>query len=86
MKYTEIRYDQLRAGDIICWHGAKEQVMETVDECESKYYPGERVIRFTLRPYDDEAVKMLGKFYANGTYGGVGFLTVALIERPVLRG
>lgn len=83
MASIEIRYDELRVGDIIRWHGAKERVTEVVDECESDHYAGERVILFTLEPYDDEAVNLLGKFYSKGTYGGVGFLTVTLIERPV---
>ena len=84
MKTQEIRYDELRAGDIILFSGAKVIVEETVDEGESTYYPGESVIRFTIRPYDDEAIVMLGHFYAHGTYGGVGFLPAQLIERPVI--
>lgn len=83
MTNNEIRYDELRVGDIIRFHGAKERITEVVDEGESDHYTGERVIRFTLEPYDEEAVKLLGKFYSKGTYGGVGFLTVTLIERPV---
>lgn len=77
----EIRYDELRAGDVIVFYGAKERVVEVRDDGESEYYKGERVIRFDLEPYDDEAVKLLGKFYSHGTYGGVGFLTAALYRR-----
>ena len=80
----EIRYDELRAGDVIEWHGAKEIVEWTEDQGESEHNPGEKVIRFKLMPYDKEAVEMLGKFYANGIYGGVGFLTTELIQRGII--
>ena len=83
MAYQEIRYDEIRAGDVILFHGAKELVTEIVDEGESEYYPGERVIRFDLQPYDEEAEKILGKFYSRGTYGGVGWLKVGLVHRGI---
>ena len=79
----EIRYDEIRAGDVIMFHGAKEWVRSTWDEGESTFYPGERVIRFDLYPYDEEAVKILGKFYSSGIYGGVGFLKTTLIKRGI---
>ena len=78
---TEIRYDELRAGDVIYWSGVKEIVEETIDEGESNNFPGERVIRFKLMPFDEESERLLGKFYSHGTYGGVGFLRVDLIHR-----
>lgn len=77
----EIRYDQIKEGDIIRFHGANEFVTNVYDEGESEYYPGERVIRFDLIPADKEAVRILGKFYSHGTYGGVGFLTAGLVSR-----
>ena len=78
-----IRYDEIRAGDVIQFHGAKVWVIETIDERESEYYPGERVIRFTIQPFDNDALGALGKFYSHGTYGGVGFLKVGLIKRGI---
>lgn len=83
MTYQEIRYDQIRAGDVILFHGAKELVTETVDEGESEYYPGERVIRFTIQPFDAEAEAILGRFYSRGTYGGVGWLPIDLVSRGI---
>ena len=77
----EIRYDQIKAGDIIRFHGANEVVLSVCDEGESDYYKGERLIRFELSPADDEAIRILGKFYSKGTYGGVGFLKVGLVKR-----
>lgn len=79
----EIRYDEIRAGDVISFHGAKELVLETWDEGYSEYFPGEKVIRFQLRPYDDEAEKLLGKFYSRGIYGGVGWLKIELLKRGI---
>lgn len=78
---NEIRYDELKAGDVIVFHGAKERIVEVRDDGESEYHKGERVIRFDLEPYDDEAVQILGKFYSHGTYGGVGFLTAPVYKR-----
>lgn len=77
----EIRYDEMRAGDVINWHGARELVEEVIFEGESEYNPGEQVVRFKLRPFDEEAEEILGKFYSNGTYGGVWSLKVDLIHR-----
>jgi len=76
----EVRYDELKPGDIIRFHGANEKIVNVWDEGESEYYPGERVIRFELTPADAEAVEMLGEFYSHGIYGGVGFLTAGLVE------
>lgn len=76
-----VRYDQLEVGDVISFHGAREIVIGVSDCGESKTYPGESVIRFDLAPYDNEAEEMLGPFYSRGTYGGVGFIEVELLER-----
>lgn len=75
-----IRYDELKVGNVIRFHGANEIVVDVWDEGESEYYPGEKIIRFELRPYDEEAIKILGNFYSKGVYGGVGFLTVGLVK------
>lgn len=78
------RYDELEKGDVIMFHGAKLELVDVridkpapANEC----YPNECVIRFDTKPFDKAAVKVLGNFYANGTYGGVGCLTVEVIEK-----
>lgn len=76
----EIRYDEIKAGDVIRFHGANELVTEVWNEGPSEYYPEEDVIRFKLQPADEKAVEMLGEFYSHGTYGGVGFLKVGLVQ------
>lgn len=77
----EIRYDEIKAGDIIRFHGANEVVTEVWTDGKSELYPEEDIIRFTLRPADERAVELLGEFYSHGTYGGVGFLKVGLVKR-----
>lgn len=81
MEHEEIRFDELRAGDVIYWYGAKVIVTEVRDAGESEYYPGERVIRFDVEPFDKKSIKMLGQFYSRGTYGGVGFRRACLFQR-----
>lgn len=76
-----VRYDQLEVGDVILFHGAREIVMSVTDYGESKTYPGESVIQIDLAPYDNEAEEKLGSFYSRGTYAGVGFIHVELLER-----
>lgn len=82
MKRQEKRYDELKAGDIILWHGAIEVVEEYKEypAPANEWYPNEKLIRFKLKPYNDEAVECLGSYYANGTYGGVGCLTVTVLN------
>ena len=76
------RYDELKKGDVIMFHGAK---LELTAVCIDKpapaneYYPNDCVIRFDTKPFDKFAVEVLGNFYTNGTYGGVGCLTVEVI-------
>lgn len=82
MAMGTIRYDSIRKGYIINWHGANERVTNVRDDGPSEYYEGERVISFDLEPADEEAVKLLGSFYSHGTYGGVGFLEVELVRIP----
>lgn len=76
--YSKCRYDELRVGDIILFHGARERIVSITsysNDPKNPYYEdAKRVIRFELEPADDEAVKTLGKFYSHGTYGGVGCL------------
>ena len=76
------RYDELKVGDVIWWYGAKERVVAVREfpAPANEFYPNEKTIRFDIEPVDDEAVGILGKFYSHGTYGGVGCLTVELVE------
>ena len=46
-----------------------------------KWYPNEKTIDFEIEPANDEALKVLGKFYAYGNYGGVGCLELPLVAR-----
>ena len=45
------------------------------------YYPNEKTISFDIEPADDEAERILGKFYSHGSYGGVGCLKIELVKR-----
>lgn len=77
-----VRYDRLKVGDVIYWHGAKERIV-SINEYPApanEYYPNEKTIHFELEPVDEEAVKILGNFYSHGTYGGVGCLTATVAE------
>lgn len=78
-----IRYDELRVNDVIKFHGANLRVAKITETPApaNKWYPNEKSIRFEVEPADDEAIKILGKFYSHGSYGGVGCLTVELISR-----
>lgn len=78
------RYDELKVNDTIIFHGAKVIITEV------KHFPynepayrnfTDKVVRFTIKPADDEAIELLGKFYSHGTYGGVGCLTATVIEQ-----
>lgn len=79
----EKRYDELKCGDVINWYGAKERIVKIIEypPTSNEYYQNEKVINFTVEPVDDEAVKILGKFYSHGTYGGIGCLPVTVIEK-----
>lgn len=78
-----IRYDELRVNDVIKFHGANLKVVNVTETPApaNKWYPNEKTIGFEVEPADDEAVKILGKFYSHGSYGGVGCLTVELVSR-----
>ena len=80
MKTREIRYDELKVNDVILFHSAKVRIVDV-----KQYLPTDAtediVVRFTIAPYDEQAVKVLGSFYANGTYGGNADLKAILIER-----
>ena len=60
----EIRYDELKTGDIILFHGANERVV-SVDirqGIKSKYAPAEKLVSFRLAPADREAEELRGNF------------------------
>ena len=80
MKKT-IRYDEIRVNDVLYFHGANVIVtdVKTRPAPANEWYPNEKSISFTIKPADDEAENILGRFYANGTYGGVGCLTIERI-------
>lgn len=77
--YTEKRYDELKVGDVINFHGANVKVKDIKRRpYTEEYYKDEctEVIHFEIEPADDEAEQILGKYYAHGWYGGVGCLKV----------
>ena len=77
-----VRYDKLKVGDVIYWHGAKERIVaiRETPAPANENYPNEKGIYFDLEPVDDDSVKVLGKYYSHGTYGGVGCLTATVID------
>ena len=46
----------------------------------NEYYPNEKTISFDIEPVNEESIKILGKFYSKGSYGGVGCLTVEKVS------
>lgn len=78
-----IRYDELRKNDVILFHGAKLRITEIHETPApaNEWYPNEKTISFTVEPADKSAVKILGNYYAHGTYGGVGCLEIRVISR-----
>lgn len=78
----EKRYDELKVGDVIRFHGANERIVE-INEFPApanEYYPNEKTVYFKVEPADDEAIAVLGNFYSHGTYGGVGCLMANVVE------
>lgn len=84
-----IRYDQLKDKMVIKFHGANVIVFnvkhfEREEEMYMFDYRGKVtsniVVNFDIKPYDDEALEILGNFYAYGNYGGAGFLEVPLVK------
>ena len=78
-----IRYDEIKKNDVIRFHGANVRVIKVMETPApaNKWYPNEKTIHFDIEPADNEAEKILGKFYSHGTYGGVGCLTIELVSR-----
>ena len=79
MEKKVIRYDELKKGMIVIFHGAKLRI-EDVREFPYKgeYFKDEtdKVINFDVSPYDQDSIDQMGNFYSHGTYGGVGCLTI----------
>lgn len=78
------RYDELKAGDVIYWYGAKLRIVEirSYPYTEELYsHLTSSVVRFDVEPADEEAVELLGNFYSHGTYGGVGCLVVETVPQ-----
>lgn len=78
------RYDELKAGDVIWWYGAKLRIVEvrSYPYTEGPYsHLTSLTIRFDVEPADEQAVRILGKFYSHGTYGGVGCLVVETVPQ-----
>lgn len=78
-----IRYDELKVNDVVMFHGANVRIIKVIEQPApaNEYYPNEKTIGFDIEPADEEAEKILGKFYSHGSYGGVGCLTIKLVER-----
>lgn len=77
------RYDELKVNDIIWWHGAKVRVTDVQSfPYTEEYFKGQtdKTVNFTIEPFDNEAIRVLGNFYSHGTYGGVGCLPIETIE------
>lgn len=76
IKTEMVNYSDLRKGDIIFWYGAAVRV---IDVSHAKHNCGgvlKPCTYFTIEPYNEEAVNILGEFYSHGTYGGIDELTV----------
>ena len=79
----KIRYDELRKNDVVLFHGANLRITKISETPApaNKWYPNEKTISFKTEPADNEAEKILGKFYSHGEYGGVGCLEIELVSR-----
>lgn len=78
-----VRYDELRKNDVIKFHGANVRVVKVTEKPApaNEWYPNEKTISFDIAPADNDAEKILGKFYSHGSYGGVGCIEVELVSR-----
>ena len=78
-----IRYDELKVNDVVLFHGANLRIKNIIEKPApaNEYYPNEKTIGFDVEPADEEAEKIMGKFYSHGFYGGVGCLEIELVKR-----
>lgn len=67
-------YGELNTNDIIWFHGAKVRIV-SVDHLTVEGIPW---TGFEIEPTDDEALEILGKYYAYGRYGGNDDLKVTM--------
>lgn len=83
LQITTIRYDELKVNDVVMFHGANVRIIKVTEKPApaNEYYPNEKTIGFDIEPADEEAEKILGKFYSHGSYGGVGCLEIVLVKR-----
>ena len=79
----KIRYDELKVNDVVVFHGANVRIIKVTETPApaNEYYPNEKTIAFDIEPADEEAEKILGKFYSHGSYAGVGCLELELVKR-----
>lgn len=79
----KIRYDELKVNDVVMFHSANVRIIKVTEQPApaNEYYPNEKTIGFDIEPADEEAEKILGKFYSRGSYGGVGCLELELVKR-----
>lgn len=76
IKFDIVNYGDLRTGDIIKWYGATVRIIDVSHvkrKCSGVLKP---CTYFTIEPYSNEAVEILGNFYSHGQYGGIDELTV----------
>lgn len=75
-----VKYKDLQKGDVIAWYGALLRIVAITRM--TRTYKGEKdpCVYFTVEPFSDESIKILGRFYARGTYGGVEWLEVARVK------
>ena len=78
-----VRYDELKVNDVVRFHGADVRIKKVVElnTPANEWYLNEKTISFEIEPANDESLKVLGKFYAYGNYGGVGCLELPLVAR-----
>ena len=78
-----VRYDELKVNDVVRFHGADVRIKKVVERNTpaNEWYLNEKTISFEIEPANDESLKVLGKFYAYGNYGGVGCLELPLVAR-----
>ena len=78
-----VRYDELKVNDVVRFHGADVIIKKVFEHPApaNELYTNEKTIYFDIEPANDESLKVLGKCYAYGNYGGVGCLKLTLVSR-----
>ena len=65
-------YADLKIGDVIFWYGAKVRITDVTH----MVWRGKPCTYFSIEPYNDDSIQILGSFYSHGRYGGIDLLTV----------